>query len=54
MDDSEVVFVDGDQKGPTYGGYQNQDVQTGGDAGGGVEDGEEEEQQVEEEVVVFY
>ena len=54
MDDSEIVFVDSDQEGPTYGGDQYQDVQTRGDAGGGVEDGEEEEQQVEEEVVMFY
>ena len=54
VDYSEVVFVDGDQEGPAYGGYQDEDVHAGGDAGGGVEDGEEEEREVEEKVVVFY
>ena len=54
MDDSEVVFVDGDQEGPAYGRDQDEDVHAGGDAGGGVEDGEEEQRKVEEKVVVFY
>ena len=36
VDYSEVVFVDGDQEGPAYGGDQDEDVHAGGDAGGGV------------------